>query len=313
MGQVGSRVAGGAKVVHLIVGASGVLGSRLAVRLLDAGERVRVVSRDPERVSDLVARGAEVSRGDLLDQAWFATALHDVGRVVIASHGLVPPSRRNTPAAVDGTGARGLIDAAAAAGVQQVVYVSAAGAAHERTVFGRVKRASERHLEASGVPWTVVRPSVFPENHALVFMGEPLRAGKAVPFFGRGTEKLNWVSASDVADDIVRVLQDATTLGTVRELRGIDHRSRSEVLGILERELGVRAKRQHLPVPVVKVARSVTRSVHPGVAALLDMAIDEIDRGGDSADEAERATVVGTTTVEDVVRAWVAEGRATAT
>ena len=313
MGDVGSRVEGGAKNVHLIVGASGVLGSRVAGRLLDAGERVRVVSRDPERVSELVARGAEAVRGDLLDHDWFADALRDVGRVVIASHGLVPPSRRNTPAAVDGIGSRGLIDAAAAAGVHQVVYVSAAGAAHERTVFGRVKRDSERHLASSGVPWTVVRPSVFPENHALMLMGEPLRAGKAVPFFGRGTEKLNWISASDVADDIVRVLQDATTLGAVRELRGVDHRSRSEVLGILEHELGVRAKRQHLPLPVVKVARSVTRLVHPGVAVLLDMAIEEIERGGDPPDETERATWVGTTTVEEVVRAWVAEGRATAT
>ena len=298
--------------MHLIVGASGVLGSRLAGRLLEAGERVRAVSRAPERLSGLASRGAEAVRGDLLDQDWFAAGLRDVERVVIASHGLVPPSRRNTPAAVDGEGARRLIDAAAATGVKQVVYVSVAGAAQERTDFGRVKRGTERHLAVSGVPWTVVRPSVFPENHALMLMGEPLRAGKAVPFFGRGTAKLNWISAGDVADDIVRALQDATTLGTVRELRGVDHRSRSEVLGILERELGVRARRHHLPLPVVKVARSVTRLVHPGVAVLLDMAIEEIERGGDPSDEPGRATWVGQTTVEDVVRAWVAQGRATA-
>ena len=62
----------------------------------------------------------------------------------------------------------------------------------------------------------------------------------------------------------------------------------------------------------MKVARSVTRLVHPGVAVLLDMAIEEIERGGDASDEPGRATWVGPTTVEDVVRAWVAQGRATA-
>ncbi len=297
----------------VIVGASGVLGSRVVQRVLDDGSSVRAVSRDPDRLVDAAARGAEVVRGDLRETGWEEAALAGAERLVIAAHGLVPPSRRNTPMAVDGVGARRLIDAAAAAGVRQVVYLSAAGAASEATAFGRVKRATERHLEASGAPWTVIRPSVFPENHALVLLGAPVRAGKPVPFFGAGEERINWVSADDVADDVVRCLDDDATLGTVREIRGRDHLSRREALELVEAELGVQARRQHLPVGVVKVLRGATRAVHPGLHALLDLSMHEIERGGDPEDEPERATWVGSTRVADVVGAWARDGAATAT
>lgn len=292
----------------MIVGASGALGSRVVRRALDAGASVRALSRQPDRLTDAVARGAEVVRGDLLETHWMAGALAGVERLVIAAHALVPPSRRNTPQAVDGDGARRLIDAAAATGVRQIVYLSVAGAETEATAFGRIKRATERHLEASGVPWTVIRPSVFVENHALVLLGAPARAGKPVPFFGPGAERINWVAADDVADDVVACCGDAGTLGTVREIRGPDRLSRREALAIVENELGVQARRQHLPVGMVKVLRAATRRLHPGLHALLDLSLHEIERGGDPEDEPERATWVGPTSVVDVVRAWARAG-----
>ncbi len=294
----------GSESLRLVIGASGALGTRVTRRLLAAGGRVRATSRDPARLAPLKTLGAEPVRLDLLDPGTFAAALERVDSVVMAAHGLVPPSRRNTPAAVDGEGARRLIDAAAQAGVRRVVFVSAAGADREATVFARAKRATERHLERAGVRWTIVRPSIFVENHALLLLGEPLRAGKPVPFFGSGTEPLNWISADDVAAEIVRVLQDPTAEGAVRELRGVDRMSRRDALALLERALGKTARRQHLPVPVVRGVRAVTGALHPGVHALLDLSLHEIARGGDPADEAERADAVGTTRVADVVAAW---------
>ena len=293
----------------LVTGASGALGSRVTRRLLAEGGRVRAASRDPTRLAPLETLGAEPVRLDLLEPDGFATALDGSVHVVIASHGLVPPSRRNTPAAVDGEGARRLIDAAAAAGVRRVVFVSAAAADREATVFTRVKRATERHLERAGVPWTVLRPSIFVENHALLLLGEPLRAGKPVPFFGAGSEPLNWISADDVAAEVVRVLDDPAAEGAVRELRGVDRMSRRDALALLERAVGRTARRQHLPVPVVRMVRAASGALHPGVHALLDLALDEIARGGDPADAAARADVVGQTRVADVMAAW-AQGHA---
>lgn len=295
---------------HLVVGASGALGSRVTRRLLAEGGRVRAASRDPARLASLAELGAEPVRLDLLEPDQLEAAVDGVENVVLASHGLVPPSRRNTPAAVDGGGARRLIDAAAAADVRRLVFVSVADAHREATVFARVKRATERHLERAGVAWTVLRPSIFMENHALVLLGEPLRAGKPVPFFGSGSEPLNWISADDVAAEVVRVLRDTGAEGTVRELRGLDRMSRRDALALLERAVGKTARRQHLPVPVVRLVRAASGALHPGVHALVDLALDEIARGGDPPDEAERADAVGTTRVADVVAAWARDGTA---
>lgn len=290
--------------LHMIVGASGALGGRVARRLLAEDLRVRVASRDPARLTALARLGAEPVRLDLLEPDGLSAALDGVASVVLASHGLVPPSRRNTPAAVDGEGARRLVDAAASAGVRRVVFVSAANAEREATVFARVKRATERHLERAGVPWTVLRPSIFIENHALALLGEPLRAGRPVPFFGAGSEPLNWISADDVAAEVVRALDDPAAEGAVRELRGVDRMSRRDALALLERATGRTARRLHLPLPVVRTVRAASASLHPGVHALLDLALDEIARGGDPADAAARADVVGQTRVADVVAAW---------
>jgi len=286
----------------LVVGARGALGSRVVRRLLAEGRAVRAVSRDPAGLASLTALGAEAVAGDLLDEAWHGAALAGVEQVVMASHGLVPPSTRNHPGAVDGDGARRFIDAAGRAGVRHVVYVSAAGADRASDPFGRVKFATEQHLRASGVPCTVVRPTVFVENNGLMLLGEPARAGKPVQIVGAGTEPVNWVSAEDVADEVVRALAGGA-VGQVLEVRGPDTLTRLEVLEIVERALGATAKRQHLPRPVAQAVRALVGPFHPGIRYLLGLVLSE----GAPSQPSDGAVVrVGRTPVAEVVERWAA-------
>ncbi len=292
----------------LISGARGTLGSRVAKRLLAAGAQVRVIARDPAGVADLVALGAEAYQGDLLVDGWLDGAMAGVDQVVVASHGLVPPSRQNHPGAVDGTGARQLIDAAARAGVHTLVYVSMAGVDQGLDAFSRVKFETERYLRASHVPMAVIRPTLFTETHGLILLGEPLRAGKAVQFFGPATARLNWVSADDVATAVLEALDDdARKLDPVREIRGPDQLSRVEVLGLIEAALGRTAKLQHLPLAVARVVHAGARVFHPGLAHLLGLLLAEGTPRPDSTD----ATVwVGPTSVAIVIGRWVGNNTA---
>jgi uncharacterized protein YbjT (DUF2867 family) len=289
----------------LVLGARGTLGHRVAARLLAAGERVRAVSRDPAGLDGLAALGAEAVRGDLLEDGWQEAALAGVERVVLASHGLYPPSRSNHPQAVDGEGTRRLIDAAARVGVRQFVYVSAAGAAPDAVRFMRVKYATEQHLRRSGLGWTIIRPTVFIENNALVHLGEPLRAGKPVPFLGPGTSRVNWVSADDVADEIVRALSDESALGRVRELRGPDTLSRVECLELLAAALGREPRRRHLPLAAVRVLHAIAGPLHPGMAALLSLVLAD---PGPPADPVDAEVRVGPTHVAEVAARWASHG-----
>ncbi len=286
----------------LVSGARGTLGSRVVKRLLAANAHVRVIARDVAGVADLVALGAEAHQGDLLVDGWQDGAMTGVDHVVVASHGLVPPSRTNHPGAVDGVGARRLIDAAARAGVKKLVYVSIAGAGQARDAFSSVKFETERHLRASHVPMAVVRPTLFIETHALILQGEPARAGKAVQFFGPASARLNWVSADDVATAVLEALDDdGRRLDSVREVRGPDELSRVEVLGLIEAALGRTAKRQHLPLPVARLVHAGAQVFHPGVAHLLSLSLAE---GAPRPAPTDAAVWVGPTRVAEVVERW---------
>lgn len=60
--------------MHLIVGGSGTLGSLLVKRLLAAGEPVRVMTRNPDKLAGHDRVVLEVVRGDILDPASLAAA-----------------------------------------------------------------------------------------------------------------------------------------------------------------------------------------------------------------------------------------------
>jgi uncharacterized protein YbjT (DUF2867 family) len=135
----------------LIVGGSGTLGSLVTTRLLAAGERVRVMSRNPQKAATLRAAGAEVVQGDLLDRQSIIDACAGADVVVAAAHSIFGRGR-NASLHVDDAGHRQLIDIARTNGMRHVVYTSVYdhGPAYHAVPFFRIKRDVERHLEASG-------------------------------------------------------------------------------------------------------------------------------------------------------------------
>jgi uncharacterized protein YbjT (DUF2867 family) len=290
--------------MKLIMGASGTAGSRIARRLLDRGERVRAVSRDRSRLVDLDGVGAEFVRGDLWESGWMEDALRGVRSVVLSSHGLVPPTRDNHPEIVDGSGNRRIIDAAKRAGVEHVVFVSAALSGETKPLFGQIKRRVEEYLKASGIPYTIVRPTVFIETHALRLLAEPLLDKGRVIFFGPGTTLVNWVSAEDVADYVVRALHEPELRDQTATIGGPDVLSRLQALEVVERVLGRQARRSHVPVPVMRAVRFAVGAFHPGMRYLLDIALDEASHSGDGGSSPPPLDWTGPTTLRQIVGRW---------
>jgi uncharacterized protein YbjT (DUF2867 family) len=139
----------------LVTGGSGNLGRRVVARLRGAGQSVRVMSRNPHAVE-----GIELATGDLSTGIGVDAALAGV-EVVVHLAGT---------AKGDGTKARRLVDAAAAAGVRHLVFISVVGAdrvpiasAMDRAMFGYFdeKHAAEIAITESGIPWTTLRATQF--------------------------------------------------------------------------------------------------------------------------------------------------------
>lgn len=288
--------------MHLIVGASGTLGTRIARRLVARGAVVRGVSRDVGTLETLRGLGVKPVLGDLKSSDWMPAALDGVRSLILSSHGLVPPTRKNHPGVVDDLGNRRIIDASVKAGVEHIVFVSAALVAGQPTLFTTAKQRVEAHLMSSGVGYSVVRPTVFIETHALLLLAEPLRAKGSVVFFGPGAASLNWVSADDVADYVVRTAVDLPR-NRIDTIGGPDNLTRVEVLAIIEQSLGRNARRIHVPVSVMRVMRTVVGAVHPGMKYLLDMALAEAEAA--SGAPAAALDWTGPTAVTDVVERWV--------
>ena len=124
-----------------IIGATGNVGSRILSRALAAGHDVRVVARRPEAIA--AAPNLSVIRGSATDSETIAQAARDADAVVVAITG--KPSDKSFMQ----TNLPGVIEAS---WYMRFVYRHVLGG------FMTDKDASDRLLQASGLPWTILYP-----------------------------------------------------------------------------------------------------------------------------------------------------------
>ena len=130
-------------------------------------------------------------------------------------------------------GTRNVVDAAKASGIQRYVQMSALGArSNAMSDYHRTKFAAEEYVRASGLEWTIIRPSLI-HGPAGEFM--QMEAGWArhrkppflfMPYFGRGALGLGGagmlqpVYVKDVARAFVEALGNPKTIGEIYPLGG---------------------------------------------------------------------------------------------
>jgi uncharacterized protein YbjT (DUF2867 family) len=146
----------------LVTGGTGTLGRLVVPRLRDAGCDVRVLSRRNHKSGD----GIEFVTGDLATGEGVEAAVDGIETIVHLAGS----------AKGDEDKARNLVQAASRAGAPHLVYISVVGADRipvvsgvDRTMFGYFasKRAAEKVIEDSRLPWTTLRATQF---HDLMLM-----------------------------------------------------------------------------------------------------------------------------------------------
>jgi uncharacterized protein YbjT (DUF2867 family) len=147
--------------MFLVTGATGDLGRKIVGLLRQRAMPVRAFVRLTSRYGELEQRGAEVFIGDLQQERDIQKACQGV-QCVISAHGS-NELNRGKPEAIDYRANIDLIDAAKAAGVQHFVFVSVMGAdrGYEDAPVFKAKWAVEQYLRASGLNYTILRPSGF--------------------------------------------------------------------------------------------------------------------------------------------------------
>jgi len=183
----------------LVVGSTGLVGGMITGRLLEQGTDVRILVRPGSAYQPLVEAGAQPVAGDLKNPASLAAACAGVETIITtASSGA--RGGADTPQTVEIEGTRHLVDAALAAGVSQLVFVSTIAADQDSPVeLLQAKAAAENYLRESGLSYTILAADVLLDTMVRLVIGAPVQNGLPVTLVGEGKGRHSFLAADDMA------------------------------------------------------------------------------------------------------------------
>ena len=267
--------------MNLIVGATGLVGGEICRRLAAEQKPVRALVRptgDASRIDELRAAGVDLATGDLKDPASIQAACAGATAVLSTASSSLSRQPGDTIDGVDRIGQLQLIEAAASAGAKHFVFVSFSPMA-EDFALQRAKREVEQALMASGMTYTILRPTFFMEIWFSPALGFDVAARRA-RIYGTGENPISWISFPNVAEFAVRSLETAAARNATFTLGGPEAIAPLEVVRIFE-ELG------GAPFTVEYVMESVLRAGKASARRALDEAFAALSLGyahGDAID-----------------------------
>lgn len=244
----------------LVTGAAGVMGARLTQRLRQAGWQVRALVLPNDPLRSRVHPSCEVREGNVTEPSTLAGLCDGVDVVfhlaaVIISHDKTAFSRVNR----DGTAS--LVGEAQRASVPHFVYVSSASVVYpRRTPYAESKLEAERLVASSGLPFTIVRPTLVYEaggGQELMMYLAYLRRFPVVPFIGPGRARKRPVWSEDLVDGLARIAGAPVALGKTYNLSGAETISMRELAELLLLHHDRPRPFLHLPVWLCRAAAAV--------------------------------------------------------
>jgi uncharacterized protein YbjT (DUF2867 family) len=253
----------------LLTGSTGLVGSALLRRLLDSGEQVRCLVRDPRRLGPNRVR-VQITLGELADPVSLRQAVRGVKTVI---H-LAASIRDQPGSSIEELNAMAtirLLRDAERAGVERFVYFSALSATpSSRTRFFRAKSLAEQAVLDSDIETVVFAPSVVyaPGDPWLTLLNR-MTYLPWMPITGDGRTRFQPIWAEDVASCVTTVLSSEWQNGRRRyELAGPDVLTYEQVVTLALEAGGRRRPVIHVPLGLVRLGlRALERVVGPSVFA----------------------------------------------
>jgi uncharacterized protein YbjT (DUF2867 family) len=287
--------------MFVVAGVSGHTGSATADALLQGHHKVRVIVRDPAKAHSWAARGADVAVADLQDAAALAKALAGAKGV----YALLPPN----PSAPDPLAHTAALSASwqqalRTAQVPHVVVLSSI-AAHLPAGTGPIQALHQVETQwpqaAPATSFTFLRPTYFMEN-----VGNSLAALGAgvLPSFFPASFPQTMIATKDIGTVAARLLVEGpTTKRSVVELSGP-----STTMNDVARALSAATGRAiHVnEAPVSAMAHAMQGFGMPEKTASLYQEMTQAIINGTVAFEGTHRTLIGTTTIDAVVKQLLA-------
>lgn len=226
----------------LITGATGNIGGEVVNHLIQKQLPLRALVRNRHKASKLEAQGVELALGDFSQSNTLDEALQGIKKAF-----LVMP---NHPEQVELES--NFIDAAQKARVKHIVKLSVMSAGELPSTFQTWHRQIEKHLEASGMNWTHLRPNMLMQN--IRWFAQTIAQSGA--FYNCvGNTKISHVDARDVAEVAAICLSETGHENKCYVLTGAKAITFDEVAAIFAQALGRSVRYVDVPAADLKAAR----------------------------------------------------------
>jgi NADH dehydrogenase len=259
----------------LITGATGFVGSHLVKRMRRDGLKVRAVTRTPAKAKTLEDLGVDVVPGDIADLASLEAAAQGCDRVIHLV-GIIQEGRGFTFRSVHVEGTGHILDAAKRAGVNQFIYQSALGSREgAASEYHRTKWEAEKLVTASGIPFTILRPSLIygPGDLFTIRLADMIRLSPVLPVIGTGRSKIQPIYIDDVASCIVKILAGSQHAGKTYEIGGPEQLTYEQVTKAIAAAMGVDRPVVHMPLFFMRTMAKVAEAVLPKPPVTTDQLI----------------------------------------
>jgi uncharacterized protein YbjT (DUF2867 family) len=247
----------------LLTGATGSIGSRLLPLLLESGEEVRCLVREPRRLGERRV-DVQIALGDLgemSDPYLVRQALRGVDTVIHLAATIrdQPPKRIEE---LNGLATVRLLRAAERSGVERFHFFSALNAqTAQRTRFFRAKWLAERAVTSSPLQTTVFAPSiVYDHSDPWITLLRRFSFLPVLPVSGEGQATFQPIWAADAARCVIGGLAAANGRGRY-ELAGPETLTYDQMSDLVSRIAGRPRPLVHVPLPLVRWGLLALRSV----------------------------------------------------
>lgn len=228
----------------LVTGGTGFTGSRLIPLLLQNGIEVRALTRPTSDRSPLSALTVEWATGDLSNAEALTAALRGVDALVnIASLGFGH--------------AETILKSMKEAGVKRGIFISTTAIFTQLNAGSKsVRLAAEEAIQASGLDFTILRPTMIygsPRDRNMWRLIRLLRVTPILPIFGDGESLQQPIFVDDVAQAVLLALQTGATIGKSYNIAGKAPLTYNQVIDTVAAAIGKRVWKLHLPyMPIVR-------------------------------------------------------------
>lgn len=246
----------------LLTGATGSIGSRLLPLLLESGEDVRCLVREPRRLG---ARRVDVQialgdLGEMSDPYLVRQALRGVDTVIHLAATIrdQPPKRIEE---LNGLATVRLLRAAERSGVERFAFFSALDAAtSQRTRFFRAKWVAEQAVASSPLSTTVFAPSiVYDHSDPWITLLRRFSFLPVLPVSGDGQARFQPIWAEDVARCVVASL--GAEARPRYELAGPETLTYDQMSDLVSRIAGRPRPLVHVPLPLIRSSLIALRTL----------------------------------------------------